>query len=298
MRIYFAIVLFCLSTATASSQNVESFGFFAGFNFPVTIDDGLQKDPRYYGQFTIRATPIGFSYGIDRVGYGYLFTPSYLQIGQKYLIRNTVGGEVGVRDIQMDFFSLPIALKLHINDLSFFRLSAVAAINVNYLVNGRESISHSVSKIKYPTGVSIPTDPGYIISFDGVFVPEVDNLEYVSADKFNALQVFAGVGLHSDFDLSDNLSLNFDGRVNFGIVDSRKSDYLDKLKNPTGPIDFANKPGAPDLYGQRRDVYLTVNFGLSYIISSKAKFKTKKTTIGNRGGNAGTPKPRNKKPKK
>lgn len=297
MRVVFVIVLLFIAGGTAKGQNVESFGFFAGFNFPVTIDDGLQKDPRYFGQFTIRATPIGFSYGIDRVGYGYLFTPSYLQIGQKYLIKNTIGGEIGLRDIQMDFISLPIALKLHINDLSFFRLSAVAAININYLVNARESISHSVSKVKYPNGVSIPTDPGYIVAYDGVFVPQVNELEYVSADKFNALQLFAGVGLHSDFDISDNWSINFDGRVNFGIIDSRKSDYLDKLKNPSGPVDFVNKPGAPDLYGQRRDIYLTVNFGLSYIISSKAKFKTKKTTIGSRGGN-NTPKPRNKKPKK
>lgn len=292
------VTFLSLTFANAVGQNIEAFGFFAGFNFPITIDEGLQKDPRYFGRFTIRGTPIGFSYGYDRVGFGYLFTPNYIQIGQKFTIKNSIGGEVGTRDVQMDYASLPIALKLHINDLAFFRLSAVAAVNFNYLLNGRETITHSASKVKYVPGISIPTDPGYIVAYDGVFIPEVNGLEYVSKDKFNAFQIFAAFGLRSDFDLNDNWSINFDGRANFGIFDSRTSDYLDLLKKPTGPNDVNGNPGAPDLSGQRRDIYLTVNFGISRIITTKTKFKTKKTTITNRSGGGTAGKPKNKKAKR
>lgn len=297
MRVVIAIAVILLSTGQLWSQNVESFGLIVGLNSPITIDEGLQKDPRYFGQFTLRASPIGFSYGIDKLGYGYLITPSYLQIGQKYNIKNTIGGEIGTRDIQMDYISVTIALKLHINDLAFFRLSAVAALNFNYLVSGKEIVSYSSAKVRFPSGVSVPTTPGYIVAYDGVFVPDVDNEVYVSTDKFNAFQLFAGLGLHSDFDLNDNWSLNFDGRINFGIFDPRQTSYIDQLKKPSGGPDINNLPGAPDLYGQRREVYLSVNFGLSYIIQSQAKQKIKKTTIKDRSGNKGMPKSRNKKPR-
>jgi hypothetical protein len=295
MRVVVSIVLILLTGGNALCQNVESFGLFVGLNSPITIDEGLQKDPRYFGQFTLRASPIGFSYGVDKLGHGYLITPSYLQIGQKYTIKNTIGGEIGTRDIQMDYISVPIAFKLHINDMAFFRLSAVAALNFNYLISGREIISHTNAKVRFPSGVSVPILPGYVVAYDGVFVPDMNNLEYVSTDKFNAFQLFAGLGLHSDFDINDNWSLNFDGRINFGIFDPRQSSYLEKLKSPTGLPDINNLPGAPDLSGQRREVYLSVNFGLSYIIQSQSKQKVKKTTIKDRGGNRGSSKPRNKK---
>ncbi|MEQ8425261.1 MAG: hypothetical protein RIA63_11165, partial [Cyclobacteriaceae bacterium] len=116
------------------TQNVESFGVFGGFNVPITIDEGLKNDPRFVGKVTFRATPVGLTYGYDHVGFGVVLSPNFTKIGQKFLIKNTVGGDVGSRDVQMDYFSLPIALKLHLNDLAFFRLSAVAAINLNYLI--------------------------------------------------------------------------------------------------------------------------------------------------------------------
>jgi hypothetical protein len=266
----------------ASAQDVESYGVFGGFNFPFTVDQGLQKDPRFYGKFTIRATPVGFAYGYDRVGHGVLFTPNYTQLGQKFIIKNTTGGEVGVRDIQMSYLSVPIALKLHVNDMSFFRMSLVAAVAPSILIAGQETLTINTpagaTKIRYPNGVSVPTDPGYEIVYDGVFVPKLDKQVYVPKSKFNAFQLFGAVGLRSDFDLNDDWSLNFDGRANFGIFDTRKSAYLDELKNPAGPNDVNGNPGAPDIYGQRREIFLSVSFGLSRIIQIKHAYKPKVTT--------------------
>lgn len=275
--VFTGFLLFVFTQAT--SQNVEAFGIFGGFNFPFTVDQGLQKDPRFYGKLTIRATPIGFSYGYDRVGHGILLTPNYTITGQKFIIKNTTGGEVGTRDVKMNYFSVPVALKLHINDMSFFRLSLVAAITPSFLINGQETYTISSpgqsTKLKYPPGVSVPTDPGYEIVYDGVFVPDMDDEVYVSKDKYNAFQLFAAVGLRSDFDLNDDWSINFDGRANFGILDTRNTTYLDQLKNPSGPADINGNPGAPDLYGQRRELFLSASFGISRIIQTKQKFKAK-----------------------
>lgn len=289
------IVALALSFSHSNAQNIEAFGVYGGFNFPITLDEGLSKDPRYFGQLTFRTTPVGFSYGYDKVGFGFVLTPCYLQVGQQFSIRNSIAGEIGTRDIQMDYISLPIALKLHVNDMAFFRLSAVLGLNINYLVKGREMISHAASKVTYPAGITIPTDPGYVSVYDGVFVPAIDKLEYVSNDKFNSIQLFAALGLRSDFDLNDDWSINFDGRANFGLFDSRQTSYVNQLKNPSGGVDFNGNPGAPDLPGQRREIYLAVSVGISKIIQTKTKFKTKRTGITNRGGN-NAPKPRGRKP--
>lgn len=261
------VVLACAIPGDA--QHIESYGVFGGLNFPFTIDQGLNKDSRYYPKLTLRATPVGFSYGYDRVGHGFVITPQYLKIGQKYIIRNSVGGDVGFRDIQMDYISIPVALKLHLNDLAFFRLSAVAAVNFDYLVKGQEVISHSASKLRYPPGVIIPDDPGYTVVYDGVIVPEVNDQVYVSKDQFKSFQLAAAVGFRSDFDFNEDWSLNFDGRAVFGIFDPRRKDYIEKLKAGT------TASPATDLYGQRRDVYLAGCIGVSRIIQIKQKFHAK-----------------------
>ncbi len=279
-------VALLMAPAWAHAQRVESFGVFGGMNFPFTVDLGLNNDPRYYGQFTVRATPVGFSYGYDHVGYGFLITPSMVKIGQKFNIRNTAGGEVGKRDVQMTYFTVPVALKLHLNDLAFFRLSAVASVHFDYLLSGKETITHSASKLRYPEGVIIPSEPGYDQVYDGVFVPEVNNRVYVNKDQFNAFQISAGIGFHSDFDFNDNWSMNFDGRAIFGIFDPRKSSYINDLKN-TSP--------ATDLYGQRREVYLAASVGFARIIQIKEKFRAKSSGRGS--GGTSYPKPRNRKPK-
>jgi hypothetical protein len=276
-------------SVTSFGQEVESFGVFGGFNIPFTIDQGLKNDPRFYGKFTFRGTPIGISYGYDKVGYGYLISPEYVRIGQKFTIVNYLGGNVGERDVQMDYLSVPIALKLHLNDIAFFRLSIVAAINFSYLLKGQETMTinaiSSARKLTYPVGVSVPEDPAYQVSYDGVYVPNQNKEVYVSSDKFAKFQIFAGVGFHSDFDINSDWSITFDGRANFGVFDPRSSSYLSELKNPSGPpgVDpsglpkLDTKPGAPDLSGQRRDIYLAATFGISRIIQIKQKFKEKRT---------------------
>lgn len=256
-------------------QNVESFGVFGGLNIPFTLDQGLRKDPRFFEKITIKGTPVGFYYGYDKTGYGFAMTPSFVRLGQNYIVKNTTGGEVGFREINMNYFTVPLALKIHINDLSFFRLSLVASVAPSFLINGKETVTHDASKLKYPSSVSVPTDPGYVQSYDGVFVPDINKMEYIAKDKFSPFQLFAAVGFRSDFDLNDDWSLNFDGRANFGIFDPRKTDYINQLKTPSGAPDINGNPGAPDLFGARRDVFLSGEIGICRIIQTKESFRVK-----------------------
>jgi hypothetical protein len=282
-----SIVFLLFAAQLSEAQHIESYGVFMGMNFPFTIDQGLRKDPRYFGKLTLRATPVGISYGYDKVGHGIVITPSLTKVGQKYVIQNTQGGEVGERDIQMDYLSVPVALKLHLNDLAFFRLSVVASVNFDYLLSGKEVVTHEASKLRYPSGVIVPTDPGYSVVYDGVFVPEVNNQVVVPKDKFKPFQLSAGFGFRSDFDFNENWSMNFDGRAMFGIFDPRKETYIDQLKagNSSNP--------APDLYGQRREVYLCATIGISRIFQIKQKHQPK---VSSRPSGASSPL-KKKKPK-
>lgn len=296
MRLIFSSLLL-LASYLSLGQNIESFGVYGGVCVPFTIDQGLNKDPRYVPKGVVRGTPFGFYYGYDQSGYGFALTPAYVALGQTFKIKNTTGGDVGFRYVKTNYFTVPVALKIHINDLSFFRLSLVAALSPSILITGQETITNDAAKIKYPAGVSVPTGPGYAQSYDGVFVPAVNKQVYVSKDKFNLFQLFGSLGLRSDFDLNDNWSINYDGRVNFGIFDPRKTSYIQQLKNPSGPADVNGNPGAPDLYGPRRDLFISLEIGFCRIIQTKARFKSKNP------GRSITqprdiPKPRNKKPRK
>lgn len=259
------------------AQNVESFGVFGGFNIPVTIDQGLSSDTRFISKFSIRGTPVGFYYGYDRPGLGFFISPNYLTIGQTYIIANTTGGHVGTRDINLNYLSVPVGLKFHLNSMAFFRLSLVAALDFSFLMDGKETFTHVSSKLRFPAGVSVPTDPGYTVVYDGVFVPDVTDQVHVAKDKFKSFQLFGGIGLRFELDLNDKWSVMTDGRANFGLFEPRTDDYVKLLQNPSGPVDFQGNPGAPDLYGSRRDVFLSATFGIARIITTKPKFKARQS---------------------
>jgi hypothetical protein len=266
---YSLVLLVCFYAGPVVGQDVESFGVFGGLNFPFTIDQGLNKDPRFFGKFSIRGTPVGAAYGYDKIGFGFVVTPQYMQVGQTFLIQNRVGGEVGRREVNMNYFSIPAALKIHMSDLAFFRLSLVASIAPSFLIRGQEVITHEAAKLRYPASVLVPAEPGYSETFDGVFVPAVDKQVYVANNKFNSFNLFAAIGFRSDFEFSENWALNFDGRANFGIFDTRKSSYLDQLRAPDN---------VPDLFGQRREVFLSLTIGISRTLTIKKDFKPKPTS--------------------
>ena len=153
-----AFVLFVLVSKLAVAQNIESYGIYGGFNIPFTSDQGLARDPRFVTKFLIRATPIGINYGYDHVDFGYNISPCFVRIGQQFTIKNTAGGDVGSRDVSMSYLSVPMSLKIHINDMAFFRFSLVAGLNAAFLIHGEETITHTASKLYYPAEVAIPDD--------------------------------------------------------------------------------------------------------------------------------------------
>lgn len=258
-----------------SAQTLVSAGSFTGFTIPLTFDQGIDVDPRYQTRYDIKWAPIGFNFGIDFEGYGFMTNPSVATIGQNLYVANTVGGHVGRRNINLTYLQLPVGMKLRLIDLSFFRISLAGSVGASFLLKGSETISHASSKMWFPDEVKPNLPPEYTIEYDGVIVPNISNQEIVSSDNYNLVQFFGSLGIRSDWDVSEKTRISMDLRGNICFSDPRNNDFIGKVKNYEQIY---------DIYGRRTDVFVSLTVGVSRIaeIEKKgSKFKKyKKVTPG------------------
>ena len=92
----------------------------------------------------------------------------------------------------------------------------------------------------------------------------------------SSLQVFAGAGLQSDWDISNNWRVTFDLRVNYGLFDPRTDAYISKLNAHQTLYDMP---------GQRHDVFAQLSVGIArYIEFDKNDQDRKKKLKGSKKG--------------
>ena len=285
-------------------QQVNSLGIFSGITVPYTFDAGINKDARYRLKYNVKYTPIGIHYGVDFDGYGVMIDPCLIRIGQSFNVINTTGGHVGERKIDLTYFQFPAALKLHIIDLSFFKVSFVASIGFGVLLDGKETITHPDTKLRFPIAVtgSYPSaentqfeldHPGYTVEYDGVLAPSINSKSLLSKNDFLSFQLFGGIGFRSDWDVTETWRVSFDLRGNIGALEPRKSDHLDRIKN---------NQAIYEIEGARRDLFLSFTIGVARTLEIEPQEKDRKIRQ-RRENKPRRPvkypwaKPRNKKPK-
>ena len=183
-----SLLVFLISLCFTASwaQQVNSLGIFTGITVPYTYDAGINKDSRYRTKYEVKFAPVGVHFGVDYEGYGLMIDPCVTRIGQSFNVINTQGGHVGERNINLTYFYFPVGFKLHIIDLSFFKVSFVTSVGAGFLLNGQETIVHRDAKLAFPIEVTGPypssqnaqfemENPGYIVDYDGVQVPNITN---------------------------------------------------------------------------------------------------------------------------
>ena len=298
--VFFAL----LATESTRAQEVHSLGLFTGISVPYTWDGGINQDPRYSTRFDIKYSPIGVHYGIDKEGHGFTFDPSIIHIGQNFNVINTVGGEMGERKIDLTYVQIPVGIKLHIIDLSFFKVSLVASVGAGFLLNGKESIRHSDDgKLKFPiemTGTTAEEHAAFEskysdfvvkVDYDGVVMHNV-NTKLWGTDDYQKFQLFGSMGFRSDWDFSESWRASFDLRANIGMLEPRTSEYTKQVKNYEALY---------DIYGQRRDLFLSLTFGIARTLTiehrEKEARKKKRSASRPTKHKYPWPKPRNKAPK-
>ena len=268
--IFLMFMLICLQ-AKAQLYSL-SFGVYTGITGSFTSDNGIVNDPRYEGRFEAKFAPIGVNIALDYEGVGFMLSPGLARVGQNSYLINTAGGQDGLRTIDLEYFTIPLAFKVHLVRFNAFKLSAVASIAPSFLLAGKEELSHSPTKLNFPTEAYPILPADYIIEYDGVIAPEVNHYTIAEKKDFRGMQVFAGAGFRTDWDPSNHWRISVDLRMNYGIYDPRSVVYT---KNLESTVSLYQMPGA------RRDMFAQFTIGISrYIEFDKDENLPKKRVKG------------------
>ena len=269
-----------------------SFGLHTGILSTYTMDNGISRDPRYRPYYGVKFAPIGANFSVNYEYVGFVISPSLINVGQNSYVLNTSDGDIGDRNYNLKYLNVPVGFKVHIVNLAFLKISGIVSLSGAYLLDGSETISHNADIMDFPRDVYPILPPNYNIEYDGVAVPAVDNYVIAGKEDFRPMQVFAGAGLQSDWDVTNKWRVYFDLRVNYGLFDPRTKSYLERLEAHQTLYDIP---------GQRHDMFAQLSVGIArYIDFEKREVEQKKKKRSERKGY--TPKkypyrkPRNSKP--
>jgi hypothetical protein len=287
------LFLFCSAALLHAQQFSMSLGVYTGITSTFTLDDGINNDPRFDAAYEVKFAPIGVNFGMDYEGFGFVVSPGIVNVGQNFYVVNTVGGHEGKRKIDLQYLNIPAAFKIHIIRLSFFKVSGLVSFSAAYLMDGNETISHNATKLKFPPQAYPILPDDYIVEYDGVVVPEVNNYQIASKSDFKSLQLYVAAGFRSDWDINNHWRMTFDFRLNYGLYDPRTDEYVKKVNAYQSLY---------DLPGERRDLFPQLSLGISrYIDFEKSDKERAKKIKGSKKGYRPAkypyPKPRNSKPK-
>jgi hypothetical protein len=254
-RLLFTLLITFSGIRVYCQQYSVALGVYGGFTVPYTLDEGIDKDPRYKSTYTLKAQPIGLMYSMDYENIGFQVSPGIFTLGQNYYVVNSAGGQDGKRTLDLNYALIPVAFKVHLIDLSFFRVSAVATASAAFLYGAKDRLTHDYTKLIFPSATypAIEQLPGYSIEYNGVISPPT-NLIISNKSDYKPLQVFAGLGLCSDWNVTEHWRVSFDVRVNYGLFDSRNDDYLTRIKKYESIYDIP---------GGRKEMFAHVAIGIS-----------------------------------
>jgi hypothetical protein len=267
MRLVFTFALSVMVTWTVAQPKQISLGVYTGITGPYTWDEGIYRDSRYKARYDVKLAPFGISYGFDFQGFGLLFNPGLLTIGQNFDVLNSVGGHEGIRRIDVQYLQVPFSVKLHVIDLSFFKVSVVGGAAAGVLLKGNETITHNYAKLRFPSAVYPALPPDYVIEYDGVIAPKVEKYRMLETKDFNTFQWFGSLGFRSDWDVSEGWRVSFDIRGNYAFRETRSDAYLQKV---------ATNQMIYDIAGKRREIFATLNIGIARFVEIN-KEKEQKT---------------------
>lgn len=271
-RTFFTLLFLVGSLIAKAQQFSMSLGVYSGITASYTADQGLNKDPRYHGRYEAKFAPIGINFGLDYEGFGLIVSPGIINVGQNYYVINTSGGQEGLREIDLQYLNVPIAFKVHLINLSFFKVSGIAAVAPAFLLSGKEELRHNDTKLQFPTEVYPILPPDYTVEYDGVLVPAISGYSISEKKDFRSLQLFASAGFRSDWDVSNHWRVSIDFRVNYGIFDPRTDTYTNQLSSNLSLYELA---------GKRRDMFAQLSIGVArYFEFEKSDQERKKKLKG------------------
>jgi hypothetical protein len=267
LRMIFTALFVSMVSFVSAQVRIVSMGVFTGLTSTYTWDEGINYDPRYKVKYNIKLAPVGFNYGVDYEGFGFVISPGLFATGQNFSVVNTVGGHEGSRKIDLHYLNIPIAFKFHVIDLDFLKTSFIIGAGPAYLISGKEEVSHHAAKLYFPPVVYPNLPDTYNIEYDGVLTPDVTNLAILKKSDFKPIQLFGFIGVRSDWYFSENWKASFDFRANYTFFDNRSDEYLNRLNTYMTTYDIP---------GKRREIVGSFTLGVSRYIEIDLTSKHRK----------------------
>jgi hypothetical protein len=284
----FSFSLLFLANVVSAQIRLHA-GANTAVNTSFVLDKGLQEDPRYNSKMTYTLSPIGFSFGADfKSGFSLQLESILAKYGQVYEIVNIAKQAVGERRIDLTYVNLPLLLRFIGNPDAKARLTFMLGPQLSLLTAGKEIVNFAAGTYQFPqdiiyqkpdipnaffaqtpTGVEVNLtqlqqqglatqnpDGSWNVQLQGspsVIIAEKGAIDPLRRFRNTDLQIAAGIGL--DFRINEKLYGSTQIRANYGIVDMRGQDLIDRLQAGT----------AKDIFGQRANLLIGIQIGLNYI---------------------------------
>jgi hypothetical protein len=254
VRLFFVLILTFSGIRGFSQQYSVALGVYGGITVPYTLDGGMDKDPRYKSRYNIKAQPIGVIFAMDYENVGFQISPGIFTLGQDYYLVNSAGGQDGTRSLDLHYLILPVSFKVHLIDLSFFRVSALATVSAGFLYDLSDHLRHDYTKLWFPAQTyPLLPQPPYSVEYDGVISPQT-SLSVSQKSDYRSIQLYGGLGLCADWNVTEHWRVTFDFRANYGIVDSRQPEYKARI---------ARYESVYEIPGDRTETYAHFSIGIS-----------------------------------
>jgi hypothetical protein len=254
--LFASLIICCVSPTVA--QTTMSVGVFSGITTSFTLDQGTSNDPRYSPKYDLKIAPFGISYGVDYLGHGFVVSPGVMSIGRNYHFVDALGRNQGTRTTSLTYFNLPFAYKKHLINKSSVKVSFLLGASIAYLMKVKEVISHESGTYIFPTEVYPNLPYNYTVESNGVKAPEISETELSRKDEYKLGQAFGFLGLRTDWDFIANWRFSVDVRANYGLLETRTKEYLDRIERNQAIYDTP---------GSRHDLFALVTVGLSRVIA-------------------------------
>jgi hypothetical protein len=271
-RVFLLSVFVLASFQITWSQVQVHLGATSAYNATFVLDKGLSEDPRYNAKMTYNWAPVGFNVGVDfSRSFGLSLEAILAKQGQIYEIIDVAETIVGERKIDMSYLSLPLLMRFMSKGNAGARANFNLGPQISFLQDASEILQYTAHTQTFPQGTTLPAGATDVVQNpDGsvtATIPAQSPEEILSKEandfKNTEFQIAAALGL--DIDLSRHLYLSTQIRANYSLTDMRNGDVIEKIKNGD----------SSDVFGQRANLLVGVQFGIHYMFGSTRSFKYK-----------------------
>ncbi|NMM48724.1 outer membrane beta-barrel protein [Marinigracilibium pacificum] len=261
--------LFLFFSVSGFSQVKVHLGATTTGQMTFVLDEGIKSDPRYVQTNDVKFAPIGLSFGADLTdNFGLQLESIYSIQGAYYQVVDIYEQVQGYRDFEANYLHLPLLMKFMSGSADRARFNFMIGPQLSFLTKGSEKIKYDASQYYIPEGVTPPEgaepvdgqDYYNLPATEGEIVLFTTQEEVVREFKEAEFQIAASFGF--DIDITRNLFLSAQVRMNYAISDFRNEDF----------IQYMQEQKYDELYGRRSSLLVGMQLGVNYVFGGTRFF--------------------------